>query len=309
MYFLRVRRMPFTTGVLIGLFLPLPEPYAHVAHLWGFICMSVILVEHLLTVALCVRWGGWKEGVQVAGRALFSAGLTLPEFNLRVKEVNRRVREEWEQERRLAAERAATQQAAKRALLEERARRYVRRLSRLIGADDPGVAKFSHTLAQLDQAAAEVRLARVQRLAGFLEQARPLGEQHVVHLEQLFSQGLSPAEQDSAAQTYLTTVRRTGVLLEEARLLGVQGEVAQTLEHQGEEAAHQVLVHVRARVARHLELQQLKADVDRTPAHDRGHLNELLAVVKAQLADPRQFRKAVYTLRQALPQNGHNSLR
>lgn len=309
MYFLRVRRMPFTTGALIGLFLPLPEPYAHAAHLWGFICMSVVLMEHLLTVALSVRFGGWKEGMPVAGWALFVAGMTLPEFYLRAKEVHSSLQEEWERECRLAAERAAAQQAARRALLEERARRYTRRVSRLVGAHDLGVVKVSQILAQLDPAEAEDRLARAQRLAGFLEQARPLGEQHVVHLEQLFSQRLSPAEQYSAAQMYLTTVRRKRVLLEEARLLFVQGEVAQTLEHQGEEAAHKILVHARARAARHLELQQLKAEVDRAPAHDRGQLNELLAVVRAQLADPRQFRKAAYALRQALPHNGHDSLR
>lgn len=305
MYFFRFQRLPFVVGALIGLFLPIPEAYAPGAHLWGFICVSVMLLEHILVVCLSVRFGGFKEGVAVAGWALLAEGMTLPEFYQAAKKTYVQAHEEWEREHKLARDRAAAERAAMRAVVEERARRYSRRLARLMEGDTEAASQVSQQLAHLDPAAAEEKLRRAERLAMFLQQASSLGDQHMAHLTALFQRPVSLAEADRAAQAYLAKVRYAQNLLEEAQRLGVQAEVSRVLSQQGEEAANNVLIQARARAARHLELQTLQVEVNHAAPHDRGFLNELLADARAHGANPREFRKAVHALRQKLPKNGH----
>lgn len=305
MYFLRFKRLPFVLGALIGLLLPFPEEYARGAHLWGFICVSVMLVEHILMVCVAVRFGGFKEGVTVAGWALLVAGMTLPEFYQKAQDLHAQVHAEWEREHKLAQDRAAAQRAAMRAAVEERARRYSRRLSRLVGGDADAVHRASTGLVQLDPAAAEEKLRRAERLAMFLQQASPLGDEHMAHLTALFQRPITLTEADTAAQAYLCQVRREARLLQDADELGIRSRVDQLLTQHGVEAAEAEVIRRRHLSEREQELRNLQAAVDAAPPHYHGHLKDLLARVRSELSNPREFRKAVHALRQRLPKNGH----
>lgn len=305
MYFLRFKRLPLVLGALIGLLLPYPEAYAPGAHLWGFICISLMLVEHILMVCVSVRFGGFKEGVTVAGWSLLVAGMTLPEFYREAQNISARVREEWERENKLARDRAAAQRAAMRAAVEERGRRYSRRLVRLMGGDAETASLVSAQLIQLDPAAAEEKLLRAERLAAFLQQASPLGDQHMAHLTALFQRPVSLTEADTAAQAYLCQVRREARLLRDADELGIRCRVDRLLSQHGVEAAEAEVIRTRNQAAREQELRSLQAAVEAAPAHYHGHLKDLLAKVRAELSNPREFRKAAHALRQRLPKNGH----
>lgn len=308
MYYLRLRRFPFVALVLIGFLLPLPEPYATVAGFAAWASSTVMLVEHLIILAVSVHYGGWYQGFAVAGWAIVVAGTTLPEFHRKSKELLRLLEEDWQREQVMAAQQARFAEAAKQAALAERevrSRRYIKRLRRLLGGDTPELEQTSLVLTTFHPVEAEARLQRAERMSVLLGEASQLGQEHVDYLTRLFDQRLSQAEEERQAQAYLGQVCRLNAMLKEAHQLQVADEVAGRLQRGDEAAAGAVLTRARASAARHLELQQLKSEVVRAPAHSRGHLTDLLANVRVNLGNPREFRKAVYTLRQSLPKNGH----